>query len=115
VLIVFGVARRVGEFTISKPARETLFNALSADEKYKAKNFMDTAVYRAGDMASGWIFTGLQHTGMALAGISFLSAPLAAVWAGIGLWLARRHTAIMARSAELRGPGTVQTVQETTR
>jgi ATP:ADP antiporter, AAA family len=34
VLIVFGVRRRVGEFTISKPARETRFNALSTDEKY---------------------------------------------------------------------------------
>jgi len=116
VLIVFGVARRVGEFTISKPARETLFNALSADEKYKAKNFMDTAVYRAGDMASGWIFTGLQHAGMALAGISFLSAPLAAAWAGIGIWLARRHAAIIGRSsAELSRPGAVQTAQETER
>ena len=114
VLVVFGVARRIGEFTISKPARETLFNALSADEKYKAKNFMDTAVYRAGDMASGWIFTGLQHAGVALAGISFLSAPLAAAWAGIGLWLARHHPATIARSAEPMGQHTVQTVQETT-
>ncbi len=103
VLIVFGVLRRMGEFTISKPARETLFNALSADEKYKAKNFMDTAVYRAGDMASGWFFTGLQQMGMALAGISFLSVPLSAVWAGIGLWLARRHAGILARAGTDRG------------
>ncbi len=115
VLIVFGVLRRVGEFTIAKPARETLFNVLSVDEKYKAKNFMDTAVYRAGDMASGWIFTWLQHAGMALAGISFLSVPLSAVWAGIGLWLARRHAAIMARGLEPKGAGAVQTVQETAR
>jgi AAA family ATP:ADP antiporter len=113
VLIVFGVLRRIGEFTISKPARETLFNALSADEKYKAKNFMDTAVYRAGDMASGWIFTGLQQAGIALAGISFLSVPLSAVWAGIGLWLARRHAAIIGRSAEPTASRTVQTAQET--
>ncbi len=115
VLIVFGVLRRMGEFTISKPARETLFNALSADEKYKAKNFMDTAVYRAGDMASGWIFTGLQQVGIALAGMSFLSVPLSVVWAGIGLWLARRHAAIIAHSAEPTAARAVQTVQETTR
>ncbi len=115
VLIVFGVLRRVGEFTISKPARETLFNALSADQKYKAKNFMDTAVYRAGDMASGWIFTGLQQVGMALAGIAFLSVPIAAAWAGIGLWLARRHAVITAQGKELTAPGAVQTAQEATR
>ncbi len=112
VLIVFGVLRRIGEFTISKPARETLFNALFADEKYKAKNFMDTAVYRAGDMASGWIFTGLQQAGIALAGISFLSVPLSAVWAGTGLWLARRHASIVARSAEPAALCTAQTMQE---
>ena len=91
-----------------------MFNALSANEKYKAKNFMDTAVYRAGDMASGWIFTGLQQMGMALAGISFLSVPLSAVWAGIGLWLARRHVALVAR-AEPTVARVVQTVQEATR
>ena len=91
VLIVFGTARRAAEFAISKPARETLFNALEPEEKYKAKNFMDTAVYRAGDMASGWIFTGLQYAGLALSGISFVAVPLAAIWAGIGLWLTRRH------------------------
>jgi AAA family ATP:ADP antiporter len=112
VLIVFGVARRAGEFALAKPTRETLFNALSADEKYKAKNFMDTAVYRAGDMASGWIFTGLQSAGLTLAGMSFLCAPLAVVWAGIGLWLARRHRLGAARGGELAAPGTDPSTQE---
>lgn len=100
VLIVFGVLRRASEFAISKPARETLFNALSPDEKYKAKNFMDTAVYRAGDMTSGWAFSGLQAVGFTLGGIALVSAPLAALWAGIGLWLARRHGAIVAMHTE---------------
>jgi AAA family ATP:ADP antiporter len=116
VLIVFGVARRAGEFAISKPTRETLFNALSSGEKYKAKNFMDTAVYRAGDMASGWIFTWLQqHGGFALAGISFLSAPVAALWARIGLWLAHRHRLMTAESAELAAAGTIPITREKTK
>jgi ATP:ADP antiporter, AAA family len=92
-----------------------LFNALTVDEKYKAKNFMDTAVYRAGDMASGWIFTGLQHAGIALAGLSFLSVPVSAVWAGLGLWLARRHSALTLHSTEPSGEHPVQTVPETAR
>ena len=113
VLIVFGVARRAGEFAITKPGRETLFNALSPDEKYKAKNFMDTAVYRAGDMASGWIFTWLQqYAGLALAGISFVAVPLAALWAWIGLWLARRHRLLTPPDAELDAPRTTPTTQE---
>ena len=99
VLIVFGVLRRDGRVHDLQAGTRDVVQRLSPDEKYKAKNFMDTAVYRAGDMASGWIFTGLQHAGIALAGISFLSVPLSAVWAGIGLWLARRHAAIIARRA----------------
>jgi AAA family ATP:ADP antiporter len=115
VLIVFGVARRAGEFAIAKPARETLFNALAPDEKYKAKNFMDTAVYRGGDMASGWIFTWLQqYAGLALAGISFVAVPLAVLWAWIGLWLARRHRMLTAQHAELDATRTAPTPQEKT-
>jgi ATP:ADP antiporter, AAA family len=95
-LIVFGVLRRAGEFAIAKPARETLFNVLSRAEKYKAKNFMDTVVYRGGDTASGWLVTGLRSLGAGIAGISFVALPLAAIWAGAGLWLARRHARIAA-------------------
>src|SRR5258708_35395155 len=55
-LIAFGVTRRVGEFAISKPARETLFTVVPRSERYKAKNFIDTVVYRGGDALSGWLF-----------------------------------------------------------
>jgi len=96
VLIVFGVLRRAGEFALGKPARETLFNVLGREEKYKAKNFMDTVVYRGGDAASGWLATGLRALGAGMAGVAFLAMPLAALWALTGLWLARRH-------ARLRG------------
>ncbi|MGH8726418.1 MAG: NTP/NDP exchange transporter, partial [Burkholderiales bacterium] len=48
-LVVFGVTRRVGEFAISKPAREALFTVVPREERYKAKNFIDTVVYRGGD------------------------------------------------------------------
>ncbi len=89
VLAVFGVTRRAGEFAIAKPARETLFNALSPAEKYKAKNFMDTAVYRAGDSASAWLFEGLK--GLGLSGIAFLAAAGALLWALLGGWLVRAH------------------------
>ena len=48
-LITFGVARRVGEFAVSKPAREVLFTVVPREDRYKAKNFIDTVVYRGGD------------------------------------------------------------------
>jgi ATP:ADP antiporter, AAA family len=102
VLMGFGVLRRAAEFAICKPARETLFNVLSREEKYKAKNFMDTAVYRAADMTSGWMFQGLQALGLTLSGISYLAAPVTVVWAGVGVWLTRRHRVLTKEGESVR-------------
>jgi AAA family ATP:ADP antiporter len=100
VLVVFGVLRRAGEFALAKPARETLFNVLGREEKYKAKNFMDTVVFRGGDTASGWLATWLRTLGAGMAGIALFAMPLAALWGLTGIWLARRHTRLRAAAAE---------------
>lgn len=88
-LVVFGVVRRAGEYAISKPARETLFNALTPEEKYKAKNVIDTLVHRTGDTASSWIFTGLKSLGLTITGMSWLAVPIAGLWLGVAAWLGR--------------------------
>lgn len=93
VLAVFGVLRRAGEFAIAKPAREALFNALSPAEKYKAKNFMDTAIYRTGDAVSAWLFEGLKSLG--LSGVALVAAGGAVLWALLGRWLTRAHDRIL--------------------
>jgi AAA family ATP:ADP antiporter len=88
-LVVFGVVRRAGEYAVSKPARETLFNALPAEQKYKAKNVIDTLVHRTGDTASSWIFAGLKSIGLSLTTMSWLAVPVSAAWLGAALWLGR--------------------------
>lgn len=35
-----------------------LFTVLPAEDKYKAKNFIDTVVYRGGGALSGWVKRG---------------------------------------------------------
>jgi AAA family ATP:ADP antiporter len=90
VLIAFGVTRRVGEFAISKPARETLFTAVPREDRYKAKNFIDTVVYRGGDAASGWVFGALRGAGIGIGAIAWLAVPVALLWLASGLWLGRR-------------------------
>lgn len=89
VLVVFQVVRRAGNYAITKPGREMLFSVLPDEDKYKAKNFIDTVVYRGGDAASGWLFTGLSVLGLGLAGIAFAAMPLALIWAVCGLALGR--------------------------
>jgi AAA family ATP:ADP antiporter len=80
-LVVFGVTRRAGEFAVSKPAREALFTAVPREARYKAKNFIDTVVYRGGDALSGWMFAGPA---------AFLAAGVAAVWTALAVFLGTR-------------------------
>ncbi len=89
VLVAVQVGRRAGNYAIMKPAREMLFVVLGQEEKYKAKNVIDTVIYRSGDVVSAWAYTGLQALGLGLSAIAFLAVPVAAGWAWIGYRLGR--------------------------
>jgi AAA family ATP:ADP antiporter len=91
VLVVLQVLYRSGRYGIAKPAREVLFTVVSREEKYKSKAFLDAAVYRGGDLVSGWIYAGLAWVGLSVGAIALAAAPFAAVWAGIGFMLGRRQ------------------------
>lgn len=88
MLAAVQVLRRAVDYAITRPAREALFTVVSREAKYKAKNVIDTVVYRGGDALSGWMFAGLAAAGLGFAGITAIFAPLTAVWAGLSLWLA---------------------------
>ena len=81
VLIVVQVLRRAGNYSIMRPAREMLYVVLEREEKYKAKNFIDTVVYRGGDAVSAWVYDGMRSIGLSLGQIAFIAAPIAAIWA----------------------------------
>jgi AAA family ATP:ADP antiporter len=93
VFVAFQVLRRAGEYAVTRPAREVLYTVVSAEDKYKAKNFIDTFVYRGGDQIGAWSYAGLQAIGMSVATISLCAAPESAVWLLVGLWLGRRYRA----------------------
>ncbi len=57
------IATRAGEFSLSKPARETLYTRVDRESRYKAKAFIDTAVYRGGDLTFSWVHKGLAAAG----------------------------------------------------
>lgn len=48
------IATRAGEFSLSKPARETIYTRVDREIRYKAKAVIDTAVYRGGDLFFVW-------------------------------------------------------------
>jgi AAA family ATP:ADP antiporter len=107
VYVVFSVLRRVGEYALSKPAREVLFTVVSREEKYKAKNFIDTAISRGGDASTGWLVTGVKALGATTAHIALACVPLMIAWA----WLAT----VLAREEKRRSAATVSSMTERSR
>lgn len=110
ILAAFGivrVAQRTAAYAVSKPAKELLFTLVTREQKYKSKNFIDTAVYRGGDTLSIWIVDGLKvglgaalgAGGLALA-LSILPLPVLGVWMGLGLNLGRQAQRRSAASTE---------------
>jgi ATP:ADP antiporter, AAA family len=94
LLAVFQVLRRVANFAVTRPAREVLFTVLRREDKYKAKSFIDTFVYRAGDQFGAWSYTFLTWLGLGLTGVSFVAAPLTALWCGLSIWLGKKQAAM---------------------
>ena len=92
VLAGLQVARRAGNYAITRPGREMLFTAVDPDTRFKAKPVIDIVVYRGGDMLTAWFYTFLTTTlAMGTAGIAAVAAVVAGIWAGAGVFLGRKY------------------------
>lgn len=89
VLAALQVLRRSIGFGLSKPTNDMLYTVVSPEARYKAKNFIDTAVYRGADLAGTWIIRALA--GIGLSGIAIICVPLAAIWVWLSLWIGRQY------------------------
>jgi AAA family ATP:ADP antiporter len=97
--VVVMVLRRAGEYAFVRPGREMLYTVVSPEEKYKAKNFIDTVVYRGADAVSGWVKRGLDLIGEHPSLAMFIGAGLALVWAFTGNVLGKEHVRRETREA----------------
>lgn len=89
VLILLEAANRALQRGLTRPAREALFTVVGREDKYKAKAFIDTFVYRVGDVIGAQTEGALGRLGLALGGLVSVVVPLALVWAALGIWLGR--------------------------
>jgi ATP:ADP antiporter, AAA family len=106
-LVALQVLRRAGNFAVARPTREILFTVLPREDKYKAKGFIDTFVYRAGDQIGAWSYALMGLFGLGVAGVSFAAVPISAAWLLNGLWLGRRQEKL-AQAARERAAAAVQ-------
>ena len=92
VLLVLGgiqIVRRVAEYAVAKPTREMLFTVVDQESRYKAKNVIDTVVYRFGDLSSSWVSHAVLPFGVA--GLAIFGALVSAIWFPIALLLGKRY------------------------
>jgi AAA family ATP:ADP antiporter len=91
MIAVLQVVHRVGEHGFTRPGREVLFTTVDAEDRYKAKNFLDTFVYRGNDALVSWGIGALHAAGAGTAIIAMMGVVVAAGWAANGYAVGRKH------------------------
>ena len=89
MILSLQVVRRAGNYAMTRPGREMLWTVVDRDRKYKAKNVIDTSVYRGADLINIWIENGLRSAGFGLAQIALVGAGVAALWTGTAIYLGK--------------------------
>jgi AAA family ATP:ADP antiporter len=105
-VVGFQLLRRAGNFAIARPTREVLFTVLPREDRYKAKSFIDTVVYRLGDQVGAWSFALLSFWGLGLTQVSLVAGGASAAWLANSLWLGRRQESLARRQAAEEGAKT---------
>jgi AAA family ATP:ADP antiporter len=90
VMLAVDIARRAGEYGITRPAREMLFTSVDRETRFKTKPVVDVVVYRGGDAWWGGIFAFLSTgVGLGLSAMFLVGAGFAAAWVASGVYLGR--------------------------
>ena len=86
-LAIVQVTSKTVQHGINRPARELLFTVVSRDDKYRAKNVIDTLVLRFGDFGASWLYTGLVAMSAGAGILTLAAIPLTAGWLVLALAL----------------------------
>ncbi len=100
VLVAYQVLRRAGNFAFARPSREVLFTVVPREDKYKAKSFIDTVVYRLGDQVGAWSYAGLGVLGFGISGVALAAVPISFVWLVNGWWLGSKQEILAAKNQD---------------
>jgi len=98
------VVTRSLAYGVTKPASDALYTRTAREVRYKGKNFVETGVWRFGDVAIASALDGLRALGATLGGIGFASAAFAALAGWFG-WRAVVASRVQSWRAAGRGTG----------
>ncbi len=98
------VVRSVSQYAIARPSREICFTVVEQASRYKAKNVIDTVIYRLGDVSSAWMQAALSSAGLLIVGSAAVGFGMSLAWGAVALQLGRRYEALRGRQAALEAP-----------
>jgi len=89
---VVKIAENATDYSVQNTVRNVLFLPTSRDQKYKAKQAIDSFFVRGGDVLSALlVFVGTTTFGLAASGFARINLVLAAVWLLIALAIGREY------------------------
>lgn len=83
MVAIVQVVTRASEFSLAKPARETIYTRVGREWRYKAGAAIDTVVYRGGDLSFVWLHKLLSAFG---SNVVFGAGLLVAAGMTFGAW-----------------------------
>jgi AAA family ATP:ADP antiporter len=86
------IAENAADYSVMNTGRQMVWLPTRREEKYKAKQAVDTFFVRAGDVLSGLlVFVLSAHLGFGIRGFASLNLVVIVVWVAVVLLLVRRY------------------------
>ena len=86
------IAENATDYSIQNTVRNVLFLPTSRDEKYKAKQVIDSFFWRAGDvMSAALVFVGVTMLGLGTSGFARVNLMLAGMWLLLAVAVGREY------------------------
>jgi ATP:ADP antiporter, AAA family len=94
-------AENATDYSIMNTARQLLWLPTTREEKYKAKQAIDTFFMRGGDLLSaGFVFVGTSIVQLTVAGFATVNVLLTLVWLAIAFAILKQHRVLTQESAK---------------
>jgi AAA family ATP:ADP antiporter len=94
-------AENATDYSIMNTARQLLWLPTSREEKYKAKQAIDTFFVRTGDvMSAALVFVGTSVMQLSIARFALVNVAVIVLWIGLALVVLKRHQTLVERRDE---------------
>jgi len=90
-LVLAQVIQQIVGYGLMTPAQHVLFTVVPREDKFQAKGFIDTVIFRFSDVAASNVtrWMGLLHQSLSRLAIALI--PLMLLWLVLAVWLGREH------------------------